>query len=219
MKNNLARVTTLLALSAAAFGATSLLARPAEARLLDLHAGLQGGGLTGWGETANTPDFFQRRRGPGLGVAVGAKLLVFDVTASFFQLFDGGGPAGTLTQLLAGINIDIPVGNDKFQDGFERGKSRNIIRPVANVGFAAGTPEPIKDHQLNNAQISAKGFVSYAGVGYEHFLNEFFGVGFEGNFGYHYFIGGGRSDMLANQTHSSGYQLAGYATFTFHLGY
>ena len=45
--------------------------------------------------------------------------------------------------MLAGINIDIPVGNDKFQDGYERGKSKNIIRPIANVGFAAGTPEPV----------------------------------------------------------------------------
>jgi hypothetical protein len=218
MKKNLARVTTLLALSVATFGATSLLARPAEARLLDLHAGLQGGGITGWGQTSGTPDFFDRRKGPGLGVAVGAKILVFDVTGTFFQIFDTDGRAGTLWQVLAGINVDIPVGNDKFQDGFERGKSKNIIRPVANVGFAAGTPEPVHP-PLDNAQISAKGLVSWVGVGYEHFLNEFFGVGFEGNFGYHYFIDGGQSMLVANQTHSSGYQLAGYATFTFHLGY
>jgi hypothetical protein len=218
MKKNLARLTTLLALSAAAFGATSLFARPAEARLLDLHAGVIGGGITGWGETSNTPDFFDRRRGPGLGVAVGAKLLVFDVSGTFFQIFDTDGRAGTLWQVLAGINVDIPVGNDKFQDGYERGKSRNIIRPIANVGFAAGTPEPVHP-PLDNAQISAKGLVSYVGVGYEHFLNEFLGVGFEGDFGYHYFIDGAKSDFVANQTHSAGYQLAGYATFTFHLGY
>jgi hypothetical protein len=224
MKKNRPRIlsSSPLAVALAAFvgvGA-SLAARPAEARLIDLHGGVIGGGLTGWGETSNTPDFFKRRQGPGAGVEVGVKLLVFDVSASFVQLFNSSGTAGTLTQFLAGVNIDVPVGNDKFQEGVERGRSRNIIRPIANLGFAVGTPEPVHP-PLDNAQISAKGFVSYVGLGYEHFLNEFFGVGAQANFGYHYFIDGGLSEMTAvpNQTHSAGYQLAGFATFTFHLGY
>jgi hypothetical protein len=202
-------------------GAWVLLAAPrAEARLIDLHAGAIGGGITGWGDTTNTPDYFDRRKGPGLGVEVGVKLLVFDLSANFLQIFDGNGTAGTLTQLLFGVNIDVPVGNDKFHRGIERGKSRNIIRPVANIGVAAGTPEPVKP-PLDNAQISAKGLVCNVGIGYEHFLNEFLGIGAEVEYGYHYFIDGGKSMMLAtpNQTHSSGYQLAGFATFTFHLGY
>jgi hypothetical protein len=221
--NNVDRRTRLLAVAPWAFalavGAFVSLAAPAaQARIIDLHAGVVGGGVTGWGDTTNTPDFFDRRKGPGLGVAVGAKLLVFDLSATFFQLFDGNGRAGTLTQLLLGVNIDVPVGNDKFQEGVERGKSRNIIRPMANIGVAAGTPEPVHP-PLDNAQISSKGIVSYWGAGYEHFLNEFVGVGGEVDFGYHYFIDGGQSMMAANQTHSSGYQLAGFATFTFHLGY
>jgi hypothetical protein len=204
---------------ALAVGAAVSLAAPAvEARLIDLHAGAIGGGITGWGTTTGTPDFFDRRKGPGLGVALGVKLLVFDLSADFFQVFDGNGRAGTLTQLLFGVNIDVPVGNDKFHEGVERGKSRNIIRPVANIGIAAGTPEPVKP-PLDNAQISSKGLVTYMGVGYEHFLNEFLGVGAEADFGYHYFIDGGKSMLAANQTHSAGYQLAGFATFTFHLGY
>jgi hypothetical protein len=224
MKKHRPRIlsSSSLALTLAAFVCVglSLAARPAQARLIDLRAGVIGGGLTGWGQTANTPDFFKRRQGPGAGVEVGVKLLVFDVSASFLQLFNGSGTAGTLTQLLAGVNIDVPVGNDKFQEGVERGKSRNVIRPIANLGFAVGTPEPVKP-PLDNAQISAKGFVSYMGLGYEHFLNEFFGVGAQANFGYHYFIDGGMSEMTAvpNQTHSAGYQLSGFATFTFHLGY
>jgi len=205
-------------LAAAVSAAVALWTPAAEARLIDLHAGLTGGGITGWGSTSGTPDFFDRRKGGGLGAELGVKLLVFDLSATFFQYLDGGGRAGTLEQLLFGVNIDVPVGNDKFQEGVERGKSRNIIRPLANIGIATGTPEPVQ-LPLDNAQISSKGIVSYWGVGYEHFLNEFMGFGGELEGGYHYFIDGGRSMLAANQTHSSGYQLAGFAKFTFHLGY
>jgi hypothetical protein len=210
--------TQALALALAAFAAVSGASSLAQARLIDLHAGALAGGITGWGSTTNTPDFFDRRKGPGLGVEVGVKLLVFDLSASFLQLFDTNGSAGTLTQVYLGVNIDVPVGNIKFQHGIEKGKSRNIIRPIAAIGGAAGTPEPVKP-PLDNAQISSKGIVSKMGVGYEFFINEFVGVGAEADFGYHYFIDGGRSTLTANQTHSSGYQLAGLATFTFHLGY
>jgi hypothetical protein len=196
----------------------ALAARPSEARLIDLHAGARVGGMTGWGTTANTPDFFERRRGFGPGFEVGVKLLVFDLSASFLQVIDGNGRAGTLEQLVFGLNIDVPVGNDKFQRGVEKGKSRNIIRPLLNFGVATGTPEPIQA-PLNNAQISDKGFVSYMGVSYEHFLNEFIGVGAQADYGYHYFVGGGKTMMAANATHSSGYQLDAFGTLTFHLGY
>jgi hypothetical protein len=219
-KTKVARARCGLALGAAAFAGLAFAARPAEARLIDLHGGLIAGGVTGWGQTANTPDFFKRRQGPGLGVEAGVKLLVFELSANFFQVFDGDGRAGTLTQLLFGVNIDVPVGNQRFREGVQRGKSRNILRPIANIGVAAGTPEPVHLPE-DNAQISAKGLVSYLGVGYEHFLNEFVGVGAEVNYGYHYFVDGGKSELTSvpNATHSAGYQLTGFATLTFHLGY
>ncbi|HVU50952.1 MAG TPA: hypothetical protein VHL80_09720 [Polyangia bacterium] len=214
------RLTPALLLALAAFGAASLRARPAEARLIDLHAGAIAGGITGWGTTANTPDFFERRKGPGVGAEVGVKLLIFDLSANFLQVFDSNGRGATLSQLLLGVNIDVPVGNQRFQEGVERGKSRNVLRPIANIGGAVGSPEPVH-LPIDNAQISSKGVVSYWGLGYEHFINEFMGVGAVANFGYHYFIGGGKSEdpMIQNQGHSSGYQLTGFATFTFHLGY
>jgi len=217
MKNSAPRI---LLLALAVFGAASLRARPAEARLIDLHAGAIAGGVTGWGTTANTPDFFKRRGGPGVGAELGVKLLIFDVSVNFLQIFDSSGRGATLTQGLFGVNIDVPVGNQKFQDGVERGKSKNIIRPIANIGVALGTPEPVH-LPVDNAQLSSKGLVSYWGVGYEHFINEFMGVGAVANFGYHYFIGGGKSEdpTVMNQSHSAGYQFAGFATLTFHLGY
>jgi hypothetical protein len=207
-----------LALAALALGTTALAARPAQARLIDLRADVRGGGFTGWGNTANTPDFFERRGGGGLGAEVGVKLLIFDVSANFFQVLGGNGAEATLTQLLAGINLDVPLGNDKFQSGIDRGHNKNILHPLANFGFALGTPEPIHP-PLDNAQISHKGLVTNVGLGYEHFLTGVIAVGAEVDYGYHYFVGGGQTMMAANQTYSSGTQLAGYATLTFHLGY
>jgi hypothetical protein len=91
---------------------------------------------------------------------------------------------------------------------------------MLSAGVAFGTPEPVSP-PLTNAQLSDKGFVSYFGVGYEFFINEFLGVGAQVNYGYHYFVGGEKS-MIPTTTladHSAGYQLDGFATFTFHLGY
>ncbi|HSZ81749.1 MAG TPA: hypothetical protein VLA14_05680 [Polyangia bacterium] len=207
-----------LSLAAAALGLTAFAARPAEARLIDLRAGVEGGGITGWGATSNTPDFFDRRKGEGLGVDVGVKLLIFDVSANFFQVIDSNGREATLTQVLGGVNIDVPVGHDKFQTGIDRGHNKNILHPLAEIGFAAGTPAPVHP-PLDNAQISDKGLVTYVGLGYEHFLTGVIAIGAEADYGYHYFTGGGKSMLVANQLYSSGTQLAGYATLTFHLGY
>ena len=206
-----------LALAAATFGLTTAAARPAAARLIDLRAAVVGGGLTGWGSTSATPDFFDRRKAPGLGLDVGVKLLIFDVSASFFQFIDGNGREGTLAQVLVGVNIDVPVGHDKFQTGIDRGHNKNILHPLAEVGFAAGTPEAVH-LPYDNAQISDKGLVTYVGLGYEHFLTGIIAIGAEADYGYHYFTGGEKSMMVANQF-SQGTQLAGYATLTFHLGY
>jgi hypothetical protein len=187
-------------------------ASPAQARWVDLYAGARAGGITGGGSGgAGQPDFFERSQGPGLGFEVGAKLLIFDVAANFMQLFGSNGSAGTLTQILAGIEIDIPVGRAKLHDG----RTRAVFRPGLVGGVAFGTPKPVSP-PLSNAQVSDKGLVSEIKLGYEYFLNPFVGVGFEGDLGYHYLLWG---QSVNSSQNSSGYQLAGVGTLTFHLGY
>ena len=188
-------------------------ARRAEARWLDLRAGLRGGGMTGWGATANTPDFFNNTSGPGLGFEVGARLLVFDLSANHFQVFDSSGRVGTLTQFLLGFEFDVPVGDAKLPNG----SSQNVVTPGLVGGFGFGTPGPVKP-PLDDAQISDKGVVSHVKLAYEHFLNRFLAVGVEGDVGYHYFLGG-KVVSNSSQDHSSGYHLIGLGTFTFHLGW
>jgi hypothetical protein len=189
-----------------------LMPRAGEARIMDLRAGGRAGGLFGWGTTSGTPDFFDETRGGGVGFELGFKFLVFDLSANFLQVINGGGTVGTLTQFLLATEIDIPVGHTKMSDGH----SRQILRPSVGGGFGFGTPGPV-DPPLNAAQISNKGLVAQGKFGYEFFLNPFMGFGGEGIFGYHYFIDG---QVAANsQDHSSGFHMMLLANFTFHLGF
>src|SRR5450755_1980918 len=200
----------VLAFSVALVGA----ARPAEARLIDLYAGATAGGFGGWGSTSNTPDFFDKTHGPAVGFDLGIKLLIFDLSASFLQAFDGSGTSGTLIQFLLGTEVDVPLGGAKLPDG----QSQNVLEPKIAGGFGFGTPGPVSP-PLTDSQISAKGIVANATLGYEYFLNPFIAIGASGTFGYHYFFGGDVVNSSNVMDHSSGYQLIGLGTVTFHLGY
>jgi hypothetical protein len=190
-----------------ALAAITAAAPAAEARLLDLHAAAQAGAIGGWGTTSR-PDFFDHTRGPAFGAEVGLKLLVFDLSASFTQVIDSSGWAGTLTQAGLAIDVDIPVGPTRLPNG----QSAHVIHPSIGVNFGFGTPGPVNP-PLNAAQISDKGVLFPARVGYEYFLNPFVAVGAEAMFGYHYFFVDGALD-----NHSQGFQLAALGTVKFHLG-
>lgn len=193
-------------------GGVSWASRPAEARFIDLYAGATAGGLAGWGTTPKTPDFFDTTRGGGLGFDLGLKLLVFDFSTSFFQTFNGSGASGTLIQFLLGTEVDIPLGEARLPDG----QSQQVLEPEIAGGFGFGTPGPVSP-PLTDSQVSAKGVVANATVGYEYFLNPFIAIGAKGTFGYHYFFGG---DVVnAVEGHSAGYHVSGLGTLTFHLGY
>jgi hypothetical protein len=195
-----------------ALAATLAVARPAEARFIDLYAGATAGGVGGWGTTPNTPDFFDTTRGPGVGFDLGMKLTVVDLNANFLQVFNGSGASGTLIQLLLGIAIDIPLGDAKLPDG----QSKSVLEPKVAGGLGFGTPGPVSP-PLTDSQVSAKGIVANGSVGYEYYLNPFMAVGGQATFGYHYFFGG---DVVnSSENHSSGYHVIGLGTFTFHLGY
>jgi hypothetical protein len=200
-------------LAAAVLVAALVAARPAEARYVDLYAGATAGGMAGWGTTPNTPDFFDTTRGGGVGFDLGIKLLVFDLSANFFQTFNGSGAAGTLIQILPGIEIDIPLGDAKLPDGQQ---NQNVLKPEIAGGVGFGTPGPVSP-PLNDKQVSAKGLVVNGTLGYEHYFNPFIAIGAQGTFGWHYFFGG---DMVnGTSDHSSGYHVMALGTLTFHLGY
>jgi hypothetical protein len=186
--------------------------RAAEARLIDLHAGARAGGISGWGSTSGTPDFFDTTRGGALGAEVGLKLLVFDLSFNFLQVIDGSGRVGTLSQALLGFEIDVPVGSARTPEG----KQKTIFRPGIAGGLGFGTPGPVHP-PLDNSQISHKGVVAQLKLALEYTVHPLLGIGVEGDFGYHYFLGG--TVLNNSKDYSSGYHLIGLGTITFHLGY
>ena len=184
----------------------------AEARIVDLRLSGIAGGMFGWGTTTGTQDMFRNAAGPGFGVEAGLKLLVFDVSVNVLQIVKSGGLNATLIQGLIGTDIDIPAGHTKL----DTGQSVHVVHTGVEAGFVLGTRAPAKA-PVTNDQLADKGFVTRFRLAYEYFLNQFMGVGVEGDFGYHYLLGG----QAINNTndHSSGYHLVGLGTFTFHLGY
>ena len=191
----------------------TLAAAPAEARLIDLYAGPRAGGMIGWGSRTATPDFFEKARGAALGAEVGVKVLILNLSVTFLQMLDGNGRSGTLSQALLGFELDIPIGNPRSPE--ERRKL--LLRPGAGAGVGFGTPGPVRP-PLSNDQISDKGFITQGKLALEYNPNVLLGVGVEGAFGYHYFVG---AQAVANDvsTHSAGYQMTLLGTATLHLGY
>jgi hypothetical protein len=204
-------VTRRGAVAAAVLAAALALPAAAEARLIDLRLGVNAGGMFGWGTTSNTQDMYRNAAGPGLGVEGGLKLLIFDVSASVFQILKDGFSA-TLIQGLVGVDADFPAGNTKLTNG----ESVHMIHTGAAVGFVLGTNAPAMA-PVTNDQLAGKGFVSRYRFAYEYFLNPFMGVSVEGQFGYHYLVGA--SGTVNNSAdHSSGYHIMGLGSFIFHLG-
>jgi hypothetical protein len=183
----------------------------AEARLIDLRAAGQAGGMVGWGQRSAVPDFFRQSAGPGFGFELGARLLVIDLSMSFLQLMDSGGLSGTLIQLLLGVEVDIPVGQPKLPTG----QTVNVLHAGIAGGVALGTGATVS-FPFNNEQVADKGLVSRFRFGYEYFLNPFMGVGGQLDFGYHYFLAG---QPINGTDHASGFHIIGLGQLTFHLGY
>jgi hypothetical protein len=183
----------------------------AQARLVDLRLGANAGGMFGWGTTSNTQDMFRNAAGPGFGAEAGLKLLVFDLSLNVLQIVKDGGLSATLIQGLVGIDVDLPVGDAKLQNG----QNIHIIHTGAVAGFVLGTRAPAT-LPVMQSELADKGFVTRYRVAYEYFLNPFMGVGGEAHFGWHYLVGGSAANSA---DHSTGYHIAALASFIFHLGY
>jgi hypothetical protein len=184
----------------------------AEARIIDLRLSGNGSVMYGWGTTTGTQDMFRQAAGPGFGAEAGLKLLVFDVSLNVMQIVKSSGLSATLIQGLIGTDIDIPVGHSKLDNG----QSAHMLHTGLVAGFVLGTRATATLPVMND-ELADKGFVTRYRFAYEYFLNPFMGIGGEGQFGYHYLLGG--QAVNNTSTHSTGYQIAALASFIFHLGY
>lgn len=201
----------ILASAIASSVAAATAAGSASAKYLDLRASLLAGGQIGDGTGGATRDFFRETRGPALGLEVGLRLTVVDLSFRFLQMVGADGRKGTLSTIpMLGLALELPIDGKRGSD-----RRRLLLRPGVGVGFGFGTPGPV-DPPLSSDQISGKGVMALGRVGCEWMFNPFFGVGGELQGGYHYFFGG--TGLLNGSDQSTGWQLAAFATATAHVG-
>jgi hypothetical protein len=219
----------------AAIAISALWSSRAEARFLDLHAGLRAGGLTGRGSGSSPTrrDFFELVRGPTAGFEVGVKLLVLDLSLSFTQVLGGkgqigepgrrlNGPAGQIGDPGENLGTGSSLGTGTLTTlllGFEMEfnlPAHLLLRPRIAAGFGIGTQHPF-DPPLRNDDVSHKGVVAEGQLPLEHYFNPFLAAGAELAAGFHYFLGG---NLVVNDAGnwSSGMQFRALLTLTAHLG-
>jgi hypothetical protein len=218
-----ARVTRSLGVAALVLAAGSLAFAPsvahADGRIIDLHGGLVAGGMTGWGNGgAGSPDFFHQVQDPGLGLELGLRVLVLELSIRFVQMFGAEGRGGTLSTVMFGPTLEIPLlGGGTDADGHRR-LPKLVLRPGLAAGVGLGTPAPVNP-PLSADQISGKGFLGMARCGVEWFFGPVFGLEAHVEGGYHYFIGGeGLVNGADMKGHSSGGQIALFGSAVVHLG-
>jgi len=197
-------------------------ARPANAKLVEVYGNARLGGVGGKGLSTlemRSTDFFEATNGLGLGLEAGIELLFIDVFANFTQLVGASGLTGTLTQLLAGIDLDVALDGGVLTTvaGVKKDTpARTFARLGVAAGLAAGTPAPV-DPPLNDAQISDKGVVAQATFAVDYKLNRLLSVGFELNGGYHYFFAGAGAAANDTTNHSKGLHFMGFVNLGFRL--
>jgi hypothetical protein len=204
----------LLAAAASFLAAPPLAHAQKRVKLLDLYATVVAGGMTGGGGGTAKSDFFHDSQGIATGVNLGLRLLILDFSVRYLQTFDTGGGAQTLSTVMLGPSVELPVvGGGVDLEGRPR-PVKVVIRPGMAVGLGFGTASPVSP-PLNNEQLSAKGLVVLGKFAVERLLGPFFGVGGEVQSGYHYMLSGSGT---VNGPHTQGWELALFATASAHFG-
>jgi hypothetical protein len=181
--------------------AASLLAAAAPAAradVLTLTADAQGGGMggTGTGGDQKANAFFAKAPHIAYGAQVGVKFLVFDVWIRHHQ-YTSGSRLATWTAFGTGLDTVIDLGDRK--------KGENTFVQLAmGLWFGLGTGQQVA-LPLDNAQISDKGFLGEAAVGFGTHLSSSLDLGVTVPVSYGYFFKSGNGATANNlSTHYQG---------------
>jgi hypothetical protein len=147
-------------------------ASPARADLASLYAQIHGG--VSDGRTTSGSDgvdaFHAGASGAALGALVGVEVLFIDAWLQHDQYVDGEGVAGTWTQVMAGIDLELDLGAPAVgagpppRPGEPGGTAPGYLEVGGAVGFAVGTGQQV-DPPLDNAEVTDKGFVAQVAFG------------------------------------------------------
>jgi hypothetical protein len=182
----------------ATLGVLLAVAAPAHADTFKLFGEAHGGGMYGQGTSGAQKDsaFFQKARGGAYGALIGAEFLFFDGLIEHTQYISSGG-LKTWTQFGLGIHFTSDQGSAQEQKDGKGG----YIEFGAYAWFGLGTGAQVMP-PLDNAQITDKGFLGEARLGFGKHLDKVFDLGVEVPVAYGYFFksgnGAAANDLSTN---------------------
>jgi len=197
------RLFVAAAVAATAIGAN---AQPAAADIFRLFGEAHGGGMDGQGTAGDQKDsaFFANAPHLTYGGLVGAELFIFDALIQHHQ-YTNGSRLTTWTQFGLGLHFNIELGSEQEQ----KEKKGNYFELGVNAFFGIGTGQQVMP-PLDNAQLSDKGFLAEARVGYGKHLSSMFDFGIVVPASYGYFFKSGNGAAVNNlSTHYRGWEIEG----------
>ena len=146
----------------------------AFAKVLDVYAQAEGGGASGRGVAGAQKDnsFAEHAEGGAYGLLAGVELFFVDAWAEHLQYRNGDGLAGTWTQFMVGLDMDLAIGDDP-PPGEE---ARTFFELGGAAGFGMGTGSQVEP-PLDNGEISDKGFIVELRAGIDYHLNGMLSIG------------------------------------------
>jgi len=151
-----------------------LAAGEARADVLTLYGAVQGGASGGTGISGAQKDntFHDGAKGGAYGALIGVEFLFFDGWIEHTQYRNSDGLAGTWTQFMAGLDVNLDLGEKKAThpgpDGKPTGGYSAMFGEMGlGIGFGVGTGQQVMP-PLDYAQVTDRGFLAQvsAAVGY-----------------------------------------------------
>jgi hypothetical protein len=146
----------------------------AHADVLTLYGMAEGGLASGTGISGAQKDntFHEGAQGAAYGALVGVEFLFFDGFIEHTQYRNSDGLAGTWTQFMAGMDVNLDLGAKKDTkpgpDGKPTGGFSSMYGELGlAIGFGVGTGQQVNP-PLDYAQVSDRGFLAQvsAGIGW-----------------------------------------------------
>ncbi|MCE9573641.1 MAG: hypothetical protein K8W52_10835 [Deltaproteobacteria bacterium] len=204
-----------------ALGAALVLASaPAHADIFSARAEIHGGGAGGVGIGGDQKDaaYFKNAPHGAYGALIGAQILIADAYIEHTQ-FTNGNRITTWTQFALGMRIDMKLGGGPaLEKGGPARKPTGYFEFGIHAAFGLGTGQQV-DPPLDNAQITDKGFLLEARVGFGKRLGHGLrlGVTIPVSGGYFFKSGNGATvNMLS--THYQGIEASALLTLGMQLG-
>ncbi len=202
-------------------GAAALLAAaPAHADIFSARAELTGGGAGGVGVGGDQKDaaYFKNAPHGTYGALIGAQILIADAFIEHTQ-FTNGSRITTWTQFALGLRLDMKLdGGPAPVKGDPDKKPTGYVEFGVHAAFGLGTGQQV-DPPLDNAQITDKGFLLEARVGFGKRLGHGLRLGVTIPVSGGYFFKSGNGATVNNlSTHYQGIEARALLTLGMQLG-